>query len=101
MKSLMKDLVNMGLLSVLFFMGILGVLSLINAQSSGSHVADEETPSGLIDGTNALFTLAHPPSPASSVKLYRNGLRLKQCSTCDYLVGANRIHFKGDSAFAL
>jgi len=38
-----------------------------------TNYADNETPSGLLDGTNQTFTVAHPPSPAASLKLYLNG----------------------------
>lgn len=37
------------------------------------NFADNETPSGSIDGTNAAFTLAHTPSPVGSLQLYKNG----------------------------
>jgi hypothetical protein len=35
--------------------------------------ADAETPSGTVDGSNAAFTLAHTPSPAGSLVLFKNG----------------------------
>jgi len=35
--------------------------------------SDAETPSGTIDGSNAAFTLAHTPSPAASLVLFKNG----------------------------
>jgi hypothetical protein len=35
---------------------------------------DYETPGGAINGSNASFTLANTPSPATSLSLYRNGL---------------------------
>lgn len=54
-------------------------------------LVDNETPHGLIDGTNTLFTLLFTPNPISSLHLYRNGLHLSP--TIDYLVGENRIHF--------
>lgn len=34
---------------------------------------DSEVPGGAINGTNAAFTLAHAPSPAASLQLYKNG----------------------------
>ena len=36
--------------------------------------ADNETPTGTINGTNDTFTLANTPSPAESLELYHNGL---------------------------
>lgn len=34
------------------------------------NFADNETPAGTIDGTNAAFALAHAPSPAASLQLF-------------------------------
>jgi hypothetical protein len=38
--------------------------------------SDNETPSGTINGTNPVFTLLAAPSPATSLQLYLNGLRM-------------------------
>lgn len=57
----------------------------------GANFVDGETPAGLLNGTNAVFTLADVPSPASSLELYRNGLRLKQ--GLDYTLEGNVITF--------
>jgi hypothetical protein len=35
---------------------------------------DYETPGGVVDGSNATFTLANTPDPVTSLSLYRNGL---------------------------
>lgn len=35
--------------------------------------ADNETPTGTINGSNTSFTLAHTPSPTASLSLYLNG----------------------------
>lgn len=43
-----------------------------------------ETPGGVVDGTNASFTLAGSPTPATSLVLYRNGLM--QAAGGDYNV---------------
>ena len=32
--------------------------------------ADNETPSGMVNGTNVTFTLAHTPNPSAGVQLY-------------------------------
>jgi hypothetical protein len=37
---------------------------------------ENEIPSGSINGSNTTFTLANSPSPASSLRLHKNGLRL-------------------------
>lgn len=65
----------------------------ITATAAGSTInfADNETPAGTIDGTNATFTLAHTPivSPSSSLLLFLNGV-LQKASVNDYtLTGAS------------
>lgn len=42
----------------------------------GNFFADGIVPTGIIDGNNAIFTLPETPSPAASLKLYKNGVRL-------------------------
>lgn len=44
--------------------------------ASGLSFVDMEVPSGAINGSNASFTLAHAPAPASSLHIYRNGILL-------------------------
>ena len=41
------------------------------------HIVDGETPSGAINGTNKVFTLASAPNPVNSLKVYVNGQRMK------------------------
>jgi hypothetical protein len=43
----------------------------------GATFVDQEVPGGTVDGSNAAFTIANPPSPASSLHLYRNGVLQK------------------------
>ena len=68
--------------------GLVGLLGMgLVAQTGG--IADEETPSGAIDGVNDTFRIARAPSPFLSLHVYRNGLRLKRCRAginlpCDY-----------------
>ena len=52
---------------------------------------DTETPAGLINGINLVFTLNSAPSPAASLQLYRNGMRLKL--GLDFLLNGNVITF--------
>lgn len=52
---------------------------------------DSETPSGLINGSNLVFTLGGTPNPATSLELYRNGIRLSP--TVDYTLTTNTITF--------
>lgn len=39
----------------------------------GDMNIDNETPSGIINGTNAIFTLATVPNPSASLSLFKNG----------------------------
>lgn len=55
------------------------------------NFADGEKPAGLIDGSNALFTLQNSPAPASSLKLYKNGMRLEAGS--DFTLSGNSITY--------
>jgi len=57
----------------------------------GVGFIDAETPAGTINGVNGSFTLAQAPSPASSLDLYRNGIRLE--SGVDYTLSGNAIAF--------
>jgi len=38
---------------------------------------DEEIPVGALNGTNATFTIANVPNPATSLQCFRNGLRVR------------------------
>lgn len=53
--------------------------------------SDSETPAGVVDGNNTVFTLNFAPSPAGSLDLYRNGLLMKQGT--DYTITTAAIHF--------
>lgn len=68
-----------------------------------ANAADAEVPAGVIDGTNVTFTLINTPTPASSLRLYRNGLR--KVSPDDYTITGNTITYQnppspGDSHVA-
>lgn len=56
-----------------------------------AKIFENEVPSGVIDGTNDTFTLANTPVSDSSVKLYKNGQRLK--ITDDYTLAGATITF--------
>ncbi len=49
--------------------------------------SDGELPSGTINGSNTVFALANPPSPAASLDLFLNGLMMKQ--GVDYTLASN------------
>lgn len=56
------------------------------------NFADNETPSGTIDGSNLVFTLAHTPSPAASLDLFKNG-GLMIAGGIDYTLATATITF--------
>lgn len=59
--------------------GMMGVVDAINKlertiKSTASYLfADDETPAGVVNGSNKVFTLADSPNPDLSLKLYLNG----------------------------
>ena len=61
----------------------------------GASFRDGETPGGLIDGVNAVFTLSNTPSPSNSLLLYRNGLLQK--SGVDYTLSGSQVTFLSGS----
>lgn len=48
-----------------------------------------EIPSGSVDGLNTDFTLAHTPSPLSSLMFYVNGILQMQGSSSDYYISGS------------
>jgi hypothetical protein len=57
----------------------------------GGAFVDSETPAGSANGSNTSFVLAHAPNPASSLMLFRNGLRM--ASGADYSLSGNTVTF--------
>lgn len=57
----------------------------------GANFVDHETPGGLLNGSNATFTLTSSPSPASSLSLWRNGVLLR--AGVDFTLSGNTITF--------
>ncbi len=53
--------------------------------------SDSETPAGSINGSNSTFTLANTPSPAASLALSLNGLRMSPA--VDFTITGNTISF--------
>jgi hypothetical protein len=64
-----------------------------SATASVPNFADEETPAGATNGSNAAFSLAHTPSPAASLILVRNGLVMK--AGMDFALSGNTVTFGG------
>ena len=54
--------------------------------------AENETPSGAINGSNTVFTLANTPNPASSLQVFLNGVYQTPGGE-DYTLSTNTITF--------
>lgn len=57
---------------------------------------DNETPGGVVDGTNLSFSLVSPPNPSVSLTVYRNGLLQKMGP--DYVLSDRSITFAAGAA---
>jgi hypothetical protein len=73
-----------------------GGSNLIIGENGTGAFVDSETPTGLINGSNLVFTLGATPSPAQSLEIYRNGVRLSP--TVDYTLSGNTITFVAGAA---
>lgn len=58
-----------------------------------STFVDNEVPVGVINGSNKEFSLAHMPSPPSSIQLFKGGVLLRQGIGNDYVVDNQVITF--------
>jgi hypothetical protein len=65
-------------------------LTLLNLDQ-GTQFADNETPAGLINGVNTVYTLSHVPNPGNSLMVWINGQYMKQ--GVDYMLSGNIITF--------
>lgn len=63
----------------------------IQAITDGTYFVENETPSGTINGSNTVFTLAGTPNPAASLEL-KTGIYLAN-SGVDYTLSGNTITF--------
>jgi hypothetical protein len=61
------------------------------ASTQTINFTENETPAGVVNSSNALFTLESAPSPASSLQLYRNGVLQK--SGMDYVLSGKTVTF--------
>jgi hypothetical protein len=61
--------------------------------SNTPSFVDGDSPAGIVDGANPVFTLTATPSPASSLAVYRNGLLQK--ITQDYTATDRTVTFAG------
>jgi len=64
--------------------------------SNAPGFMDGETPGGVVDGSNSIFTLSAPPNPASSLAVYRNGLLQKP--GLDYNATGQTVQFVAGAA---
>jgi hypothetical protein len=62
-----------------------------NSVVSGVTFVDAETPGGLVNGLNAMFTLVGLPNPPTSLAVYRDGLRMQL--GVDYAVNGSTVEF--------
>jgi hypothetical protein len=62
-----------------------------NYSTIDTHIVDDETPSGLVNGVNTDFVLNNIPSPASSLKVFKDGQRMKLAT--DYTFSGQTITF--------
>ena len=67
------------------------VIKVASAAPPSIRFADSEVPSGMVDGLNLAFSLAHEPLPTSSVVLARNGLVLRE--GVDYTLSGSALTF--------
>ena len=56
---------------------------------------DSDSPSGIVDGSNTVFTLSATPNPGTSLSVYRNGLLQKAVQ--DYTFGGRTVQFTAAS----
>lgn len=61
--------------------------------TAAKPAATEEGPAGLINGVNVTFTLAHAPSPATSLQLILNGVTLHSGVGNDFTLAGSTITF--------
>jgi len=62
------------------------------ASSPGDvNFADSETLTGTLNGTNAVFALAHAPQPVASMQLFRNGILMTRF--VDFTISGSAVTF--------
>ena len=60
------------------------------------NFVDSDSPSGLVDGSNTIFTLSGVPNPSASLTIYRNGMLQKAGQ--DFTLSGSRIQFVAAAA---
>jgi hypothetical protein len=64
--------------------------------SPAPSFVDGDSPSGIVDGSNTMFSLSAIPDPAASLAVYRNGMLMK--SGADYTASGRTVQFISDAA---
>lgn len=75
------------------------VRSLVSGGSGGTtnfEIVDQEIPTGVINGTNQVFTLQHSPNPPQSLHLFLNG-QLQDAVGYNYTLSGSIITFTDDN----
>lgn len=54
-----------------------GTSNIVQAMEDGTFFMDNDTPTGLVNGSNTVFTLTFTPAPTDELKVFVNGSRLK------------------------
>ncbi len=57
----------------------------------GPDFVDQEVPTGAVNGSNTVFSLAQPPDPPGSLQVFRNGIMLK--AGVDYTLSGTTVTF--------
>ncbi len=70
---------------------VLAAFYRLSVSIPGVGFVDQQTPTGAINGVNAVFALAQTPSPANSLEVYRNGLLMS--AGIDYTLSGAVITF--------
>ncbi len=88
----MKRLANFVSIAT-FLLLLVAALRTLPGQTAIGAFADEEVLKGTIDGVNDTFTIVRAPIPWISLKVFRNGVRLRRCRDgvappCDYTLVA-------------
>jgi hypothetical protein len=76
--------------------GTLGTTAITYVQDSSgglssANFADNETPSGTINGSNTVFTLSASPSPSASLQLFYNGQILDVGAGNDFTISGSSV----------
>jgi hypothetical protein len=63
----------------------------------GPRIIWNETPSGVVDGVNAEFTIGHEPVSESSVMLFADGLLLRAGADYDFTISGTTVIFNSNA----